>query len=102
MIVLPEVNWKNWMKNHKPPTLMESESYAKEGNKRFELRKRAKRYIEDLTFILENMGNVSRKPGAEFRRIFSDAKTYRHMMTTVGNAWFIGSRARFLTLRKCG
>jgi len=87
VIALPKVIWKKWMENHEPLTLVSSDSYAKEGNMRFELRKRAKQCMEDLTFILENMDKVSKRPALEFRRIFSEEQTYRHTMRTIGEKW---------------
>ena len=83
--VMPKVLWKRYMKDpdefrkiidkelgDKGERERREIRFSRERKLRFEARKHAKRCIEDLVFIVENMGNVSDTPEKEFARIFTD------------------------------
>jgi hypothetical protein len=79
---MSEAKWKKWLKTKKIPHHSKEDKENKrkqiqrERKMLFDIRKRAIRAVEELTFILRNLPNVSDNPEADYARIFRDEKSF--------------------------
>ncbi len=76
---MPRIVWKEFLKG---TTRLKPEAKR---SMMFEIRRRAQQCMKDLTFIVENMENVTDKPAKQFAKIFTD-EIYLPMHDKIMNA----------------